>query len=163
MFVCLKIQNCFTQRIYIDRLSFADGTSALSTKHRKDTAMDLKQIKQTPYFFLYVNYKDISPKLQKIYHITNMYIIKSSIIHLFSYGLYEIIHQNFRNGASGPSPFSNQNPFVLFVNLQNIEKIKLEFRLPFLKILDPALNLAALTTTYIGKRHRNFELKNKLD
>ena len=38
-YVCLKIQNCFTHRIYINRLSFVDGTSELSTKHRKDTAL----------------------------------------------------------------------------------------------------------------------------
>jgi hypothetical protein len=38
--------------------SFGGRTSKLSTKHRKDTALDLKIIKQIPHFPpLYVNYK----------------------------------------------------------------------------------------------------------
>jgi hypothetical protein len=41
--MCLKIQNCFTHRIYINRLSFVDGTSELSTKHRKDTALEIME------------------------------------------------------------------------------------------------------------------------
>ena len=52
--------------------------------------------------------------------------------------------------AKGSVPFRNQKTFGMFVNLQNIRKIKLKNRVraPFLKILDPSLNLAALTTDY---------------
>ena len=38
--------------------SFVDRTSKLSTKHRKDTALDLKKNQtNTTFFFLYVNYR----------------------------------------------------------------------------------------------------------
>ena len=55
------------------------------------------------------------------------------------------------DGVRGPSPFRNQKAF-LFVNLQNIGKLlkKIESGPPFLKILDPPLSLAALTTAYIA-------------
>jgi hypothetical protein len=54
-------------------------------------------------------------------------------------------------GQGGPFPFRNQKHFVI-VNLQNIGKIKQIFEsgFPFLKIMDPPLNLAALTTAYIA-------------
>jgi hypothetical protein len=63
-----------------------------------------------------------------------MYILKSSIIHLFSYDLYTGVVQGVR------PPLGTKNLFLLFANLQNIGKIKLESKPPFLKILDPPLN-----------------------
>ena len=144
-----------------------------------ERTFDLRKNKtNTTFFFLYVNcLLKIFPLNSKklclynkyvyfeIFHIANMYILKSYIIHLFSY------MKEFRRtsgddpgmGQEGPSPLGTKIFFFL-VNLQNTRKInKIESGPPFLKILDPPLNFAALTTTAQRKRHRNYELKNKLD
>ena len=52
----------------------------------------------------------------------------------------------------GRPPLGTKHLFFFFVNLQNIRKIK-AIRVrhpPVLKILDPPLNLASLTTAYIA-------------
>jgi len=57
--------------------------------------------------------------------------------------------KEFRRTSGEDPPLGTK--IFFFVNLQNIRKInKIESGPPFLKILDPPLNLAALTPAYVA-------------
>ena len=80
-----------------------------------------------------------------------MYILKSSIIHLFSYMNLEELQGRIQGWGKRVRPLLGTKIFFLF-NFQNTRKInKIESGPPFLKILDPPLTLAVLTTAYIAQ------------